>query len=163
MPAPGVLWAILLGFGLGMTFTLLLTLPTDLSHDPREVGGASALMLLVGYLLAALAPSVLGAVRDATGEFGPAIWLLVGIAVVMIPLSWSLTPLRIHGHARAGLERLDRGRHEGPAAREHRLAAVPLPKRVVAGHRGPVHAAASGSLKWPVTAYRPGGVSASSP
>jgi MFS transporter, CP family, cyanate transporter len=98
VPAPGVLWAILLGFGLGMMFTLLLTLPTDLSHDPREVGGASALMLLVGYLLAALAPSALGAVRDATGEFGPAIWLLVGIAVVMIPLSWSLTPLRIHGH-----------------------------------------------------------------
>ena len=101
VPAPGVLWAILLGFGLGMMFTLLLTLPTDLSHDPREVGGASALMLLVGYLLAALAPSALGAVRDATGEFGPAIWLLVGIAVVMIPLSWSLTPLRIHGHVDA--------------------------------------------------------------
>ena len=98
VPAPGVLWAVLLGFGLGMMFTLLLTLPTDLSHDPREVGGASALMLLVGYLLAALAPSVLGAVRDATGEFGPAIWLLAGIAVVMIPLSWSLTPLRLHGH-----------------------------------------------------------------
>ena len=61
--APGFLWAVLLGFGLGMMFTLLLTLPTDLSNDPREVGGASALMLLVGYLLAALAPSVLGAVR----------------------------------------------------------------------------------------------------
>ena len=101
VPAPGVLWAILLGFGLGMMFTLLLTLPTDLSHDPREVGGASAMMLLVGYLLAALAPSVLGAVRDATGEFGPAIWLLAGIALVMIPLSWSLTPRRLHGHLEA--------------------------------------------------------------
>jgi len=101
VPAPGVLWAVLLGIGLGMMFTLLLTLPTDLSDDPREVGGASALMLLVGYLLAALAPSVLGAVRDATGEFGPAIWLLAGIAIVMIPLSWSLTPLRLHGHADA--------------------------------------------------------------
>jgi CP family cyanate transporter-like MFS transporter len=101
VPAPAVLWAILLGFGLGMMFTLLLTLPTDLSHDPREVGGASALMLLVGYLLAALAPSVLGGVRDATGEFSAAIWLLVGVAVVMIPLSWSLTPLRLHGHVDA--------------------------------------------------------------
>jgi CP family cyanate transporter-like MFS transporter len=98
VPAPGVLWAILLGAGLGLMFTLLLTLPTDLSHDPRQVGGAAALMLLVGYLLAALAPSVLGAVRDATGEFGPAIWLLVAIAVTMIPLSWSLTPTRLHGH-----------------------------------------------------------------
>ena len=90
----------------------MLTLPTDLSHDPRQVGGASAMMLLVGYLLASLAPSVLGAVRDATGEFGPAIWLLVGIAVVMIPLSWSLTPLRIHGH----LRRPALGRVAPPAA-----------------------------------------------
>ena len=95
-----------------MMFTLLLTLPTDLSHDPRQVGGASAMMLLVGYLLASLAPSVLGAVRDATGDFGPAIWLLVGIALVMIPLVMEPDAA---AHPRAPgrrLARLDRRRHE---------------------------------------------------
>ncbi|HEU0244110.1 MAG TPA: MFS transporter [Candidatus Limnocylindrales bacterium] len=94
-PAPGFLWAALLGAGLGMTFTLLLTLPTDISDDPREVGGAAALMFLVGYLLASIAPSALGAVRDATGDFGAAIWLLVGVGLAMLPLSWSLSPRRL--------------------------------------------------------------------
>jgi CP family cyanate transporter-like MFS transporter len=87
-----------MGAGLGMMFTVLHTLPTDLSHDPRQVGGAAALMLLVGYLLAALAPTVLGAIRDAAGTFEPALWLLVAVGVAMIPLSWSLTPRRLHGH-----------------------------------------------------------------
>lgn len=95
VPGPAFLWAASLGAGLGMTFTLLLTLPTDISDDPREVGGAAALMLLVGYLLASIAPSALGAVRDATGDFEAAIWVLVGVAAVMMPLSWSLTPHRL--------------------------------------------------------------------
>ena len=51
-----------------MLFTVVLTLPTDVSADAREAGGASALMLLVGYLIAAAAPFALGAVRDATGS-----------------------------------------------------------------------------------------------
>ncbi|HEY3334073.1 MAG TPA: MFS transporter, partial [Candidatus Limnocylindrales bacterium] len=94
-PGPGFLRAALLGAGLGMTFTLLLTLPTDISDDPREVGGAAALMFLVGYLLASLAPSVLGAVRDATGDFGASVWLLVVVGLAMLPLSWSLSPHRL--------------------------------------------------------------------
>jgi MFS transporter, CP family, cyanate transporter len=94
-PGPAFLWAALLGAGLGMTFTLLLTLPTDISEHPRDVGGAAAFMFLVGYLLASIAPSALGAARDATGDFGASIWLLVGVGLVMIPLSWSLTPRRL--------------------------------------------------------------------
>jgi CP family cyanate transporter-like MFS transporter len=95
VPDPAVLWAISLGLGLGMMFTLGLTLPTDVGADPAEVGGAAAMMLLVGYLLAAVAPTVLGAVRDATGSFETAVWLLVVIAAAMIPLAWSLTPARL--------------------------------------------------------------------
>jgi CP family cyanate transporter-like MFS transporter len=97
-PGASVLWALSLGAGLGMMFTVLLTLPTDLSHDPRQVGGAAALMLLVGYLMAAVAPTALGALRDATGSFEAALWVLVAIGVAMTPLSWSLSPRRLHGH-----------------------------------------------------------------
>jgi CP family cyanate transporter-like MFS transporter len=75
-----------------MMFTLGLTLPIDVGSDAAEVGGAAAMMLLVGYLLAAVAPTVLGAVRDATGTFETAVWLLVVIAAAMIPLGLSLTP-----------------------------------------------------------------------
>lgn len=95
LPEPAYAWAILLGAGLGMTFTLLLTLPTDISDDPREVGGAAALMLLVGYLLASVAPFALGAIRDATGDFGASIAVLAAIGLVMMPLSWSLNPRRL--------------------------------------------------------------------
>jgi MFS transporter, CP family, cyanate transporter len=95
LPEPAYAWAILLGAGLGMTFTLLLTLPTDISDDPREVGGAAALMLLVGYLLASVAPFALGAIRDATGDFGASITVLAAIGLTMMPLSWSLNPRRL--------------------------------------------------------------------
>ena len=96
LPELAFLWALLLGAGLGITFTLLLTLPTDISDDPREVGGAAALMFLVGYLLASVAPYALGAVRDATGDFAASIWILVAVGLATVPLSWSLTPERLH-------------------------------------------------------------------
>ena len=92
---PAILWTALIGLGLGMAFTLVLTLPVDISDSQREVGAAATLMLLVGYLIASAAPFVLGAVRDATGNFEASLWLLVGIAVVMVPFAWSLSPRRL--------------------------------------------------------------------
>ncbi len=100
-PAPAWLWAVCLGGGLGMLFTVVLTLPTDVSADAREAGGASALMLLVGYLIAAVAPFTLGAVRDATGSFEASLWLLVAIATAMLPLIWALSPARLHPASRS--------------------------------------------------------------
>jgi CP family cyanate transporter-like MFS transporter len=67
----------------------------DIAAEPAEVGGAAALMFLVGYLLASVAPFVLGAVRDATGDFAASLWLLVAIACVMAPLCWALNPRRL--------------------------------------------------------------------
>ena len=92
---PAVVWAIALGAGLGLTFTLVLTLPAEVSDDPREVGAAAAMTLLVGYLLAAGAPTALGVVRDVTGNFGAVVWVLVAIAVAIVPLSLSLTARRL--------------------------------------------------------------------
>jgi CP family cyanate transporter-like MFS transporter len=100
---PAVLWATCIGLGLGATFTLVLTLPTDISDDAREVGGAAAMMLLVGYLLASVAPFVLGAVRDATGDFAASLWALVVVAAAMVPLAWTLAPHRLRPAAREGV------------------------------------------------------------
>jgi cyanate permease len=83
-------------------FTLVLTLPTDVGWDAAEVGGAAAMMLLVGYVLAAAAPTALGAARDATGNFESAIWLLVVVAAAMVPLGWSLSPARLRPSRPAG-------------------------------------------------------------
>jgi CP family cyanate transporter-like MFS transporter len=91
-PALAWVWVIVLGAGLGLTFTVVLTLPTDVAADAGEAGGASALMLLVGYLISSVAPFTLGAARDATGSFAVSLWLLFLLAASMLPLSWALAP-----------------------------------------------------------------------
>jgi CP family cyanate transporter-like MFS transporter len=85
----------LLGIGIGLYFPLALTLPVDVAADPSEAASVSALMLLVGYALAATAPVVLGVIRDATGNFDTVSWVLVVIALVMLPLSLALNPGRL--------------------------------------------------------------------
>ncbi len=87
----------LLGMGIGAYFPLALTLPVDVAGDPDEAASISALMLLIGYLLAATAPVMLGVVRDATGSFDAVIWILVALAALMIPLALALNPARLRG------------------------------------------------------------------
>jgi CP family cyanate transporter-like MFS transporter len=91
----------LLGLGIGAYFPLALTLPVDVAHDAADAAAITALMLLVGYLLAATAPVALGIVRDATGDFESVTWILVGIAVAMLPLAVALSPSRLAGAGRA--------------------------------------------------------------
>jgi MFS transporter, CP family, cyanate transporter len=95
LPALGWVWSVVIGAGLGLMFTVVLTLPTDVAADAQEAGGASALMLLVGYLIASSAPFALGAVRDATGSFAVSLWLLLALAASMVPLSWVMSPTRL--------------------------------------------------------------------
>jgi CP family cyanate transporter-like MFS transporter len=89
----------LLGLGIGAYFPLALTLPVDVAEDAGDAASISALMLLIGYMLAATAPVVLGVVRDTTGSFDAVIWILVALAALMIPLALALNPTRL---ARAG-------------------------------------------------------------
>ena len=85
----------LLGIGIGAFFPLALTLPVDAARDPAEAASIAAFMLLIGYLLSSVAPVVLGVVRDATGDFDGVLWVLVGLAVAMVPLGLSLGPGRL--------------------------------------------------------------------
>lgn len=96
VPALGWVWAVVLGAGLGLMFTMVLTLPTDVASDVHDAGGASAMMLLVGYLIASASPLALGAVRDATGSFSVSLWLLLALAATMLPMAWALSPTRLH-------------------------------------------------------------------
>jgi CP family cyanate transporter-like MFS transporter len=75
---------VLLSFGIGIFFPITLTLPVEVAHSPAESSALAALMLLTGYTLAAVGPVLLGTVRDATGSFAVAGWLLVGIAVAKL-------------------------------------------------------------------------------
>ena len=88
-------WIVVLGLSLGAVFPLLLTLPVDVSESPGEAGSIAALMLLGGYVLASTGPVVLGFARDATGNFGASLWLLVGVAVVLLAMASLLSPKRL--------------------------------------------------------------------
>ena len=90
-----VLGTALLGLGVGFYFPLGLTLPVDVSADPGEAASISALMLLVGYLIASVAPVLFGLVRDATGGFdGVAVGFVI-VAVLMVPLPLLLNTTRL--------------------------------------------------------------------
>ena len=95
LPDFALLWSVIGGLGLAAIFALVMTLPLDAARLPTEVGGYTALMLAAGYLIGALSPSLLGATRDATGNFTLTMLILVGTAVAMVALSLVLSPSRL--------------------------------------------------------------------
>lgn len=80
-------WLTMFGLGTGAVFPLMLALPLDLHDSPRDVAETTAWMLGIGYSTAALAPVLIGALRDATGGFTLAISLLGSFAVAAGALS----------------------------------------------------------------------------
>ena len=64
-----------------------MTLPLDIEHDPRRVGALVGMMLGLGYVIGALSPLVLGAVRDATGSFTSSLWLIVACSATLTVLA----------------------------------------------------------------------------
>ncbi|MFC4009908.1 CynX/NimT family MFS transporter [Nonomuraea purpurea] len=96
--APGAaiwLWIIALGVGHGGLFTLVLTLPVVASRDPGEAGRISAMAFFVGYASAALVPLLVGALRDAMGDFRLAFGLLGALGLLMlIPIARLTTPAK---------------------------------------------------------------------
>ncbi len=94
-PDLAFLWVSILGLSMGAVFPLVLTLPLDVTDDPARVGSVAALMLLGGYVLSSVGPVVLGAARDVTGDFGASLWILVGIAIVLVASCLMLSPERL--------------------------------------------------------------------
>ncbi|MCP2343126.1 MFS transporter [Actinomadura rupiterrae] len=88
--APGTatwLWILALGVGHGGLFTLVLTVPVVVSRHSAEAGRISAMAFFVGYGCAALAPMLVGLLRDATGDFRLAFALLAASAVLtLVPI-----------------------------------------------------------------------------
>ncbi|MFG1791823.1 CynX/NimT family MFS transporter [Nocardia sp. NPDC049149] len=78
------LWIVALGIGHGGLFTLVLTVPVSMSRDVAEAGRYSAMAFFVGYAAAAVAPVLVGALRDETGDFRLAFGLLGGATVLLL-------------------------------------------------------------------------------
>ncbi len=108
LPGAAWLWIVLLGTANGGVFPLLMTLPLDVAREPREVGAVVAMMLGGGYTLAAASPFVLGAIRDATGSFADALWVLVGVGCLYLAIPTLLTPERLRRGVASGRETVAR-------------------------------------------------------
>lgn len=91
LAAPWV-WAVVLGAGVGALVPLALTLPLDNAPDANAAGRLSAMTFFVGYLLAALAPLAVGALRDATSGFVVPFLALAAIGGVMLAVSAQFRP-----------------------------------------------------------------------
>lgn len=96
--AAPVVWAILLGAGLGGCFALSMIVALDHLPDPAQAGALSALMQGGGFLIAAIPPWIVAVLRDLTGSF-LAGWMLhlICVAVVTV-LYWRVDP---RGYERA--------------------------------------------------------------
>jgi CP family cyanate transporter-like MFS transporter len=80
------------GLGLGGGFSLALVLVVDYSANPGASSRVVAMVFLVGYTVAAVAPVAVGALRDATGGFSVPFGLLAAMAVLQAVIGTRLGP-----------------------------------------------------------------------
>jgi CP family cyanate transporter-like MFS transporter len=96
-PSLALVWALVAGLAIGATFTLTLILPLDIAGSGRNAGSVIGVVLLGGYVLTAVTPVLVGAIRDITGSFDLSLWLLVAVSALVIPASAPLTRERLGG------------------------------------------------------------------
>jgi CP family cyanate transporter-like MFS transporter len=83
-----------LGLGLGGGFSLALVLVTDAAVGPAASSRLVAMVFLIGYTTAAVAPVLVGALRDATGGFAASFAFLTVMAVLQAIVGSRFGPQR---------------------------------------------------------------------
>jgi CP family cyanate transporter-like MFS transporter len=85
-PSAAPLWVVLLGLGQGGVLGLGLVLPALRAGDPGAVASLTAMMLCLGYLMAATGPGLLGLARDLSGAWTvPLVLLVLVTALELLP------------------------------------------------------------------------------
>lgn len=82
--AAAVLWAILLGLGLGDVLSLGIAYMSMRAASHQQAGQISAMSQCVGYLVAAVGPATFGLTRDLTDSWNPG---LVALIVLIVPMT----------------------------------------------------------------------------
>ncbi|MDO7897209.1 cyanate transporter [Pseudomonas citrulli] len=95
-----LLWACLLGLGIGGLFPMSLIVSLDHLDNPRRAGGLTAFVQGIGYLIAGLSPLIAGMIRDQSGSFESAWWSLTAVMVVMLGMVMRLDPKHYGRHIR---------------------------------------------------------------
>ncbi|BBP57654.1 cyanate transporter [Pseudomonas sp. St316] len=95
-----LLWACLLGLGIGGLFPMSLIVSLDHLENPRRAGGLTAFVQGVGYLIAGLSPLIAGMIRDQLGSFEWAWWSLTAVMALMMVMVLRLDPKHYGQHIR---------------------------------------------------------------
>ncbi|WNW14187.1 cyanate transporter [Pseudomonas sp. DTU_2021_1001937_2_SI_NGA_ILE_001] len=95
--AYSLVWASLLGLGIGGLFPMSLIVSMDHLDDGVQAGALTAFVQGIGYLIASLSPLLAGLLRDQLGNFSAA-WLGLGLLVAAMLLM--VVRFDPHGYAR---------------------------------------------------------------
>lgn len=79
-PDLAVVWVLTTGVGAGALFFLALAFFSLRAADPRSSAALSGMGQSIGYLVAAVGPTLFGALHDATGGWRVPLGVLVGVA-----------------------------------------------------------------------------------
>jgi CP family cyanate transporter-like MFS transporter len=81
-----IIWLLISNIGLSVTFPLSLLLTVTRSIDAGETRSLSIMAQSVGYLMAAFAPGIVGAIFDSTLSWGIALLVpvVLGIALAVV-------------------------------------------------------------------------------
>lgn len=85
-------WVALIGFGLGACFALSLILTLDHCRKPSEAAQLAGFVQGAGFLVNAVSPWLTGWLRELTGSFVSAWWVLVVAVVAMLLLTGKFSP-----------------------------------------------------------------------
>jgi CP family cyanate transporter-like MFS transporter len=125
--AAPILWAALLGAGLGGCFSLSMIVALDHLPDPAEAGALSALMQGGGFLVAAVPPWIVAVLHDLTGGFLAGWVLHLACVAVVAVLYWRVDPRSYAG----AMGRADPAAcQDGPQTRSR--SGIPAGSRLVA-------------------------------
>lgn len=87
-----LLWASLLGLGIGGLFPMSLIVTMDHVEDPMQAGKLTAFVQGIGYMIAAISPLVAGYIKDTYSSFTTAWAMLAVIAGLMIFIAQRFKP-----------------------------------------------------------------------
>lgn len=91
------LWAVLIGLGMGGNLALAFLVLTENAPSPQAAPAFTGMAFFVGYLMAAVGPVTLGALRDLTGTFTPvfATLTVLGVLILLVGLAAARRPLPV--------------------------------------------------------------------
>lgn len=87
-----IVWACLLGLGIGGLFPMSLVVTMDHYDDPQNSGELTAFVQGGGYVIAAFSPLIAGMIRDQTQSFTASWGVLLAITCVLLLMTYIFNP-----------------------------------------------------------------------